>query len=993
MTLVIPLALVAVSVCMLLLFSAQTARRTRELTYTILKAVGAEQRDLLNVKIEGDFSTLSALAGVAASSDETHYEQLLGHMRAALVSSGFACFFVADASGCGVTGEGETAYIGDRAYFQEAFAGGRTLERVYDCRFGTETSAFILAVPVGNAGSVTGTVVGVLDESEIDELLTRRSYNGSESFICSAEGEIVTGGEIAAAPERYGGMSGVFENAEFEDEFGAQSASADLQSGTEGFISYKIDGERWYLAYMPLGTNGWMICTAIPGDAVDDTLRAERADTYLIIGVAMASALLLILLVVSFYARLGRQSRREQEQLRVAEEEYRLSAQQSGAMIVRYDLEADLLMPNETAAEMFRRKEGGTNFDYTFAPETLVEEESKTDYQAFWSAIRAGEPSGSANVRMKNASGELRWYAFSFTAIRGASGRTVQAIVTIRDVTVQREKLIEYESWRRMVSALTGTSAAYIEFRLDAGTVERIEGEFAQDGEKNAETLLRAFEQLRVDPADRRRFRTFVSMERLRRMKKEGTLRDETTVRALQADGSVRECTVSLRILDAEDGEDARAIVAVTDFGDSRRGMERLSKLAFRDELSGLLNRAAARAAIGEALRTGGSETVALFMLDIDNFKLVNDLMGHRQGDRALVRISEALCKVFRTTDVIARIGGDEFFAFLTDASAPGLVEAKAAALREALDFTYSDGIRSVAISASVGIVVAQRDKVDYDELYAKADLALYEAKNNGKNRYRIRYAEGEAVTCAGAQDDGHYSTQIHSLLKYADGGVALLEAGDTVRLIFESGGGVRRDGGPVWNEKDVHPEDREALLSKMRACAQDGTAFEATYRFLTADGVCGWRHVRAERIPYGRRKCPVLIAVITDITGLKRSALGLETAADTPVGIAIARFGERIEVSFYNDALLRILGVTFEQYSLIAHDCSALLLGEDLTAMRAAAEESAESGEPMESSFDIVGKDGLFARRITARGVLIDMLNGVPSFLLVFTEWREKEG
>jgi diguanylate cyclase (GGDEF)-like protein len=552
---------------------------------------------------------------------------------------------------------------------------------------------------------------------------------------------------------------------------------------------------------------------------------------------------------------------------------------------------------------------------------------------------------------------------------------------------------MEYERWRRMASSLTGTSAAYIEFNLITGAVERIEGEFVQNGEKNAEILLRDFEQTRVQPADRRKFHMFVSMERLRFMSKDSVLRDECTVHTIQPDGSVRECTISLRMTETDDGKDAKAIVAITDLGDSRRGMERLSELAFQDGLSGLLNRTAARAAIEETLRSGGNETVALFMLDIDNFKLVNDLMGHRQGDRALVQISDAMRGVFRTTDIVARIGGDEFFVFLTDVSLPGLVEAKASALCNALNFTYSNGIRSVAVSASIGIVVARRDQVDYEALYTEADLALYEAKNTGKNRYRIHYVTKKSELGAHSEVGTAYSVQIYSLLKYMDGGVALLEAGETTRLLFASGGGLHREDRPVWDEKDVHPEDKDALLSKMQACAADGTAFESAYRFLLTGGSYGWRHIRAEKIPSAEGSPVRLVSVITDITDLKRSSLGLKSiVASAPIGIAIVRFGERLETTFYNDALLSILGVTFDQYRLISHDFSALLLNNELAAVREAVARSMNHKEPLKTSFCALDEEGRHTRRVFVRGVLIDMLNGVPSYLLVMSEQNPSE-
>jgi diguanylate cyclase (GGDEF)-like protein len=210
--------------------------------------------------------------------------------------------------------------------------------------------------------------------------------------------------------------------------------------------------------------------------------------------------------------------------------------------------------------------------------------------------------------------------------------------------------------------------------------------------------------------------------------------------------------------------------------------MERLSDLAFRDDLSGLLNRTAARAAIEETLRFGESEIVALFMIDIDNFKQVNDTLGHQMGDEALVRISGTIKNMFRATDMIARIGGDEFFVFLPDATSLGIVQTKVEALCDALRFTFTNGIQSAAISSSIGVIVAKRDQIDYETLYSEADYALYEAKNAGKNRYCIRRQDTSVETDRMRISGSAYSVQLYTLLKHMDGGLTILEVGDTIR-------------------------------------------------------------------------------------------------------------------------------------------------------------------------------------------------------------------
>lgn len=988
LTLVVPIVLVSLTFGMLILYSTHAEKRTRELTNKILEAAGFEQRDLLNIKLDGEMAVLGALSGIAASADTTDGDSLLAHMRAAAAASDFSNFCITDRDGNGLMSDGESVYLGDRPYFQETLSGRTAIAHITDARAGGSQNAFILAVPILRGGAADGAVVGFLGENGIKELLLTKSYSGSVSFVCDSAGGIVVGDAAAAGISEFGSLADVFANAAFDKGFSAERAASDLGNGAEGFVSYRIDGEHWYLAYAPLETNDWMICTVISGDIADGTLRAERADGFLLIGVAMTGALLLILFVILLYTRASRRAASEKEQLSVAEEEYRISAQQSGAMILRYDLEANLLMPNESANAQFRLPMEATNFDYAWALDALTAEASRADYETFWAAIRAGAPEGAAELQMKNALGELRWYAFAFTAIKNGAGKSTQAVITVRDITLQREKLAEYERWRAMVSALIGRSTAYMEINLTTGGVERAEGEFEPEktgGVSSAEERLHTFERRHVETADREKFRSFLSLERLKSLLFDGVLKDESEVHLVQEDGAARLCALSVQMSREPDTNEAKAIIAVTELGDSRRDFERLSDLALRDGLSGLLNRTAARAAIEEALRFGTGEEAALFMLDIDNFKNVNDRMGHRQGDKALVRVSEILRGVFRSTDVVARIGGDEFFVFLKDASTPGLVESKAAALCDALHFSYTDGKLSVPVSASVGVVITRRGEADYEALYSEADAALYEAKNAGKNRFCIRRMErreaNETLIAAGEAN----AAELYSLLKYVDGGVALLSVGETIELLYLSEGGLKSGRNHFCAEKDVHPEDRNALLTQIHACAKKGLAFEAVFRNRQDGGAYGWRHMRGARIPYAASENPVIIAVVTDITALKSSAERMESMfAVPPIGVVILRFGERMEATFFNDTLLKIFQLSYEQFLLLSRDCAALFTENELRIIRQAVRRAEDGHAPLEFSFYSRGRSGANARIIRVRGAKIDEQNGVPAYLML---------
>ena len=152
---------------------------------------------------------------------------------------------------------------------------------------------------------------------------------------------------------------------------------------------------------------------------------------------------------------------------------------------------------------------------------------------------------------------------------------------------------------------------------------------------------------------------------------------------------------------------------------------EKLRQLAAKDALSGLLNRATMEQYIKARLQTmGREETCALFIVDLDDFKRVNDTLGHMAGDEAIRTSGRILSGLFRANDIVGRLGGDEFAVFLCGEITEELVRQKAAAICEQLHLALGDR-ETLNVTASVGVYLASSGQA-FEGLYQTADLALY---------------------------------------------------------------------------------------------------------------------------------------------------------------------------------------------------------------------------------------------------------------------------
>ncbi|HVU73829.1 MAG TPA: EAL domain-containing protein [Mycobacteriales bacterium] len=204
----------------------------------------------------------------------------------------------------------------------------------------------------------------------------------------------------------------------------------------------------------------------------------------------------------------------------------------------------------------------------------------------------------------------------------------------------------------------------------------------------------------------------------------------------LTFDGKVQLKERERRVL----GTLARAICASLErsrlYAETRSLAERKAHEAAHDGLTGLANRTLLHDRLEMAVAMGPT---ALLLIDLDHFKTINDTLGHTVGDRLLVEVGRRLAAGSEPADTVARLGGDEFAVLIVGADAPVRAEARSASLLRLLAETIDvDGMR-LAVGASVGLACSPEDATDVEELFQRADVAMYQAKatRGGMQRYR----------------------------------------------------------------------------------------------------------------------------------------------------------------------------------------------------------------------------------------------------------------
>ncbi len=207
---------------------------------------------------------------------------------------------------------------------------------------------------------------------------------------------------------------------------------------------------------------------------------------------------------------------------------------------------------------------------------------------------------------------------------------------------------------------------------------------------------------------------------------------DSYEIRLLNDNGNYRYNKITLSLIYNDDKTPVFVIGKGVDVHEQRIIEERSQK----DLLTDCYNKISAENIISQKLATSPEDNHALFIIDIDNFKAINDNLGHFFGDEVLRDISTGLKDAFRSVDIIARIGGDEFIVFVENLSDEELISQKAEKILEVYRKTYSGEYKDYSVSGSVGIALFPRDGANYEDLYQNADKALSQAKIQGKNMY-----------------------------------------------------------------------------------------------------------------------------------------------------------------------------------------------------------------------------------------------------------------
>ena len=377
-----------------------------------------------------------------------------------------------------------------------------------------------------------------------------------------------------------------------------------------------------------------------------------------------------------------------------------------------------------------------------------------------------------------------------------------------------------------------------------------------------------------------------------------------TQQRYRRRDGSWLWVEISFSLTREEVTGEADGYVAVIrDISQRKEAEHEMARLARHDPLTGLPNRLHFRERfeqeIARAVRNRGG--FALFCLDLDRFKLVNDTLGHQAGDTLLKVVTQRLKSVLRTEDTIARLGGDEFVIIQTGQGCTKDAVRMAERLLEVVSPPVDLGGYPMGIGISIGIALAPGDGLDPDHLYARADQALYRAKTAGRNTFSLYTEEGSGDVREWGRTDKNIqvSRRTAAAIRVEEERyrLALLATRDAIwdwdlvsdriewneatQFLFGYAKDEIAATGAWWKER-IHPADRKRVVASIQNVI-DGTGCRwiDEYRFEQGDGTYAEVLDRGFMIRDERGRTVRMVGAMHDLTEQRRANAAVKASEE----------------------------------------------------------------------------------------------------------------
>ncbi|MCC0629379.1 MULTISPECIES: GGDEF domain-containing protein [unclassified Clostridioides] len=433
-----------------------------------------------------------------------------------------------------------------------------------------------------------------------------------------------------------------------------------------------------------------------------------------------------------------------EQKLKINEERFRIALKQTSNTIFEYDIKTKSLLNTSKELDKYNIYKIVENVPYSLVESGVIHKDFSDDFINMYENVINGAKTASCVVKIKLPDGSYIWNKITLTTIFDEDGNPVRAIGIQEDISKQKEAEIRYNEEGKYHSAIL--SEAMITYEINVSKDTFIKGNeswhkpFGIKPDNNYSEMVKTIANSIIHKDNKEVFLNTFLCKNLLAAYKNNVTEIKLEYRRMNQENKMIWVVCTMHLIKDSITNDIKALAYVKDIDNQKKEEIRLKLKAERDTLTGLYNKGTTEKLINDFLDSeeASSGIHAFLIVDIDNFKSVNDNLGHVFGDKVLFEVSKHLKPIFRKDDIVGRIGGDEFIAFLKNIQSFENAKKKAEKICDIFRNSYTENKKTYKISGTVGISFVPEHGTIFKELYRKADVALYYAKSKGKDKYAL---------------------------------------------------------------------------------------------------------------------------------------------------------------------------------------------------------------------------------------------------------------
>lgn len=719
-------------------FSTQIEITEQEKSIHQLKQMYEHSVLAINSTLGSAEEKIAALSETINGLPDKEKQQALEVMHEVIMAEGFSYVGIIDESGSLVASTGEELEISDEEFQNVEMTSDLDISDVVQTSMG---EALIFSNPIEKDGRPAGHFYGVYMLEKLEKRFGE-NFNEENSYfqIIDPEGGYILSTGNRQILQREGNLWDEVKNYTFKDPYlSAKQLKRAVGTGEEGIIHFSFKDQERLSYFAPLEVNGWYLFSVMNCKSVESNIMKLRDDVLKLLG-SIAAAFVIIVMITLFYSYIARREIvKVTEEIAVNEQMLSIAFEETKNVLFEY-------FPVQKRIHFFNPKVWGRNLQNVEnnIPEDLIKRDivlrdyEDILYDAF-KKIAEGSKKEQCVVPMRRDT-ILCWCKIVLINVFGKDDKPVRTIGMIENIDEEKKRELQLIKEQQYRQAMQEEVERTFEINLARDTMTFSSGKVIGLSNNSYTYFLEKYLKELVYPEHTEDLLYRIAPQYLIDKYYKGERHFKLEFKKKNSQGEYRWMQYKIVLLRSVTSEDIMAEVEQRDIHAKKSKELEWKRKAERDFLTGLYNRRALEDNIREYLaeKTELQGIQAFMLIDLDNFKSINDTFGHDYGDIVLKDVAEKLEKSYRDTDFTARLGGDEFVVFLKNCPTIDVVMMRAEQLEQMIKMVYEkDGI-GIAISASIGVCTIDNENMDFNEIYKRADVALYHVKKAGKAGFKI---------------------------------------------------------------------------------------------------------------------------------------------------------------------------------------------------------------------------------------------------------------